>query len=173
MAGRGQFAETGAMLRIIPLEPDIAVAPQLTEADFAEIAARGFRSVVDSRPDGEASGQLASAAAAAAARRQGLAFRYQPVRSINVTDDDAVGAFAQSMDDLPGPILFYCGTGMRCATLWTQAAAPRLGADAALAVARKVGFELDFLRETLTGRREAVTPASPPSASAAQPFSAS
>lgn len=156
------------MLKIIQIEPDIAVAPQLIEADFAEIAARGFHSVVDSRPDGEAPGQLASAAAAAAARRHGLAFRYLPVRSVNVTDDDVVGAFARSMDDLPGPILFYCGTGMRCATLWTQAAAPRLGADAALAAARNVGFDLDFLRETLAGRGDALALTSPPSASAAQ-----
>ena len=40
------------MAKIIQLEPDVAVAPQLVEADFAEIAARGFRSVVNNRPDG-------------------------------------------------------------------------------------------------------------------------
>lgn len=137
------------MVNIIPLEPEIAVAPQLVEADFAEIAARGFRSVVNNRPDGEAPDQLANAQAEAAAHRHGLEFRYQPVSGIDVTDDDAVATFARLMDDLPGPILFYCCTGTRCTTLWTQAAARRLGIDEALAVAHSVGVDLDFLRDSL------------------------
>ena len=73
------------MVDIIRLEPDIAVAPQLVEADFAEIAARGFHSVVNNRPDGEAPDQLPNAQAAAAARRHGLAFRYQPVKNVSAT----------------------------------------------------------------------------------------
>jgi len=140
------------MSKVIQLEPEIAVAPQLVAADFAELAARGFRSVVNLRPDGEAPDQLPAAQAAAAARRHGLAFRYLPVRSLNVTDDDVVDAFTRLMDDLPGPILFYCGSSTRCATLWVQAAAPQLGVDAVLAVARKAGYELDFLRGTLLER---------------------
>ena len=140
------------MSKVIQLEPDIAVAPQLVAADFAGLAARGFRSVVNLRPDGEAPDQLPAAQAAAVARRHGLAFRYLPVRSLNVTDDDVVGAFTRLMDELPGPILFYCGSSMRCATLWVQAAAPQLGVDAVLAVARNAGYELDFLRGTLLER---------------------
>ncbi len=147
------------MVNIIQLEPDIAVAPQLVEADFAEIAARGFRSVVNNRPDGEAPNQLANAQAEVAAHRHGLEFRYQPVRNINVTDDDVVGTFARLMDNLPGPILFYCRTGTRCATLWTQAAAGRLGVDEALAVAHNVGYDLDFLRDTLATRVGSLAPA--------------
>jgi uncharacterized protein (TIGR01244 family) len=58
------------------------------------------------------------------------------------------------MDDLPGPVLFYCGSGTRCTILWSQAAAPRLGADAALAAARRGGYELDFLRDTLVARAD-------------------
>lgn len=140
------------MVEIVQLERNIAVAPQLAEADFAEIAARGFRWVVNNRPDGEAPDQLPNARAEAAARRHGLEFRYQPVKNINVTDDDVVDAFARLIDDLPGPILFYCRTGTRCATLWTQVAAVRLGVDEALAVAARAGYELDFLRDMLAER---------------------
>ena len=39
------------MVDIIQLEPDVAVAAQLAEADFKTVAARGFRSVVAIRPD--------------------------------------------------------------------------------------------------------------------------
>lgn len=152
------------MVQIIQLEADIAVAPQLVEADFAEIAARGFRSVVNNRPDGEAPDQLANAQAAAAAHRHGLEFHHQPVRNVNVTDDDVVGTFARLMDDLPGPILFYCRTGTRCTILWTLAAAGRLGVDEALAVAHNAGYDLDFLRDTLEERVDslAASPAQPP-----------
>jgi sulfide:quinone oxidoreductase len=150
------------MVRIIELESDIAVAPQLAAADFAEIAARGFRSVVSNRPDGEAPGQLPSAQAEAAARRHGLAFRYLPVKNGNVTDDDVVDAFARHMDDLPGPTLFYCGSGTRCMILWAQAATPRLGIDAVLAVARNAGCDLDLLRETLAERADLLGAATAP-----------
>ncbi len=142
------------MVAIIQLEPDVAVAPQLGAADFAAVAARGFRSVVAIRPDGEAPDQLPQAQAAAAAQRHGLAFRYHPVTSVKVTEHDSVEIFVRLMDELPGPILFYCGTGTRCTILWSQAAAPRLGADAALAAARRAGHELDFLRDSLIARSD-------------------
>jgi sulfide:quinone oxidoreductase len=49
-------------------------------------------------------------------------------------DDEVVGSFARLMENLPGPVLFYCRTGTRCTILWTQAAAGRLGVDETLAV---------------------------------------
>ncbi len=140
------------MLTVIPLETGIAAAPQLVEADFADLAARGFRSVVNIRPDGEAAGQLPNAQAARVAERHGLTFRHMPVMGFNATDDEVVHGFARLMDELPAPILFYCGSATRCTTLWTQAAAPRIGIDAALAVAREAGHDLDFLRETIEER---------------------
>lgn len=140
------------MLKIVQLEADVAAAPQLIEADFADVAARGFRSVVNIRPDGEAPDQLPSAQAERIAESHGLTFRHLPVMSLNATDDDVVEDFAQLMHDLPGPILFYCGSATRCTTLWTQAAAPRIGVDRALAVARNAGHDLEFLRETIEER---------------------
>lgn len=151
MVTAGLFKEN-PLVKVIQLEPNIAVAPQLVEGDFAAVAALGFRSVVNNRPDGEVPDQLANARAQAAAHRHGLAFRYQPVQNLNVTDDGVVEAFARAMEDLPQPILFYCRSGTRCATLWVQAAARRIGIDEALAAARKGGYDLDFLRETLAER---------------------
>lgn len=142
------------MVKISPLEADVAIAPQLGEADFADIAALGFRSVVAIRPDGEAADQLPHAKASEAAERLGLAFRYYPVTGAKVTEHDSVEIFSRLMDELPGPVLFYCGTGTRCTVLWSQAAAPRLGADAVLTAARAAGHELDFLRDSLIARSD-------------------
>jgi len=137
------------MARIIQLEPDVFVGYQLVEADFADLAARGFRAVVNNRPDGEVPGQLPNQQAHAAALRHGMAFHFLPVIGANITDDDIVDEFAQLMDDLPRPILFYCRTGTRCATLWTQVAARRLGIATALEIAAKAGYDLEILREAL------------------------
>ncbi len=139
-------------MKIIQLEDHIAAAGQLKESDFALLAALGFRSVVNNRPDGEAADQLPDATARAAAARHGLNYRYQPVANANVTDDDVVGEFTRAMDELPGPVLFYCRTGNRCTALWVQAAAPRLGIAPALATAMQAGFDLEILRETIEER---------------------
>jgi sulfide:quinone oxidoreductase len=156
-----------SVARIVQLEPEIAVAPQLIEADFAELARMGFRSVVANRPDGEAPDQLTHSQAEAAARRHGLEFRYFPVRGANATDDDVVEAFAQLIDDLPRPTLLYCGSSTRSAVLWSQVAAPRLCVDAVLSIARDAGYDLDFLRDMLAERvgwieRDAVVPKAAP-----------
>jgi sulfide:quinone oxidoreductase len=156
------------MPRIVQLETDVAAAPQLVETDFAEVAARGFRSVVNIRPDGEAPNQLPNAQAEHAAERHGLTFRHLPVMSLNVTEDDVVDDFARLMDTLPGPILFYCGSATRCTTLWTQVAAPRIGIDAALAVARKAGHDLEFLRETIEERGDWLDDTRTPTSAAAR-----
>lgn len=140
------------MAKIAQLDAKVSVSPQLVESDFAELAARGFRSVVNNRPDGEAPDQLPNAQAEAAARRQGLEFRHQPVPNPRVTDDDVVAGFAKLMDELPGPILFYCRSGTRCTTLWTQAMAGRIGIEPALAAARNAGYNLDALRDLLKER---------------------
>jgi sulfide:quinone oxidoreductase len=140
------------MAKFIQLETEVFVASQLVEADFAEVSARGFRSVVNNRPDGEAPDQLPNEQAEAAALRHGLEFRFLPVKCVNVTNDDVVTAFAELMDDLPGPILFYCRTGTRCTTLWTQVAAVRLGVARALEIASKAGYDLEILREELMDR---------------------
>ena len=73
------------------------------------------------------------------------------------------------MEDLPGPIVFYCGTGARCTILWTLAAGGPPRGDEALAVAHNAGYDLDFLRDTLAERYDLpVVTAAQSSASALQ-----
>jgi uncharacterized protein (TIGR01244 family) len=140
------------MAQLKQLETGILVAAQLVEADFAELAARGIRSVVNNRPDGEAPDQLPNDRARAAALRHRLQYRYQPLENLNVTDEDVVDAQARLMNDLPGPILFYCRSGTRCTILWAQVAAARLGVAKTLEIASRAGYDLDVIREQLIER---------------------
>jgi len=142
----------GAVAKFIKLEDDVFVAPQLVEADFAEAAARGFRAVVNNRPDGEAADQLPTRLAEDAARRHGLAYHYLPVANANVTDDEVVEAFEQLMESVPRPALFYCRSGTRCSVLWAQASVARLGVERTLATTTAAGYDLEPLREQLEER---------------------
>ena len=70
------------------LTPFIAVAAQLQPADIGMLAAAGFRSVINNRPDGEEQGQPGSAELAAAAQANGLEYYHLPVVSGQIGDDD-------------------------------------------------------------------------------------
>jgi len=135
------------MASISQLEKYVYIASQLTEDDFATLAARGIRSVVANRPDGEADSQIPSGRAAEIAKRHGIAFRYLPVASFDVTDSEPVAAQARALAELPKPVLFYCRTGNRSAILWAQAIAHRLGAETVLHRAAQAGLDLGELRE--------------------------
>lgn len=131
------------MLQTIHLTDALSVAPQIEPGDLVEAAARGFRSVINNRPDGEQDGQPAAASIEAAARQAGLAYRHIPVVSGQLQDAQ-VHTFASALKTLPGPVLAFCRTGTRCASLWALQADG--DADAVLAIARAAGYDLSALR---------------------------
>lgn len=140
------------MATIKHLESGVAVAPQLVASDFAEIAALGFRTVVNNRPDGEAPDQLPHAEAKALAEAHGLAYHHQPLRGYEITDEENVDAFIAIASKATAPVLFYCRTGTRCTLLWAQWAAPRLGVEAATAIAAKAGYDVSVVRDEMEER---------------------
>jgi sulfide:quinone oxidoreductase len=136
------------MLQPKRLTDALSVAPQLEPDDVVAAAAQGYRSLINNRPDGEADDQPASAAIETVARQAGLAYRYLPVVSGQLEDAQAQ-AFAAALETLPGPVLAFCRTGTRCASLWALQA--RGDADAVLATARVAGYDLTALRPRLGG----------------------
>ena len=97
-----------------------SVAPQIAREDVREIAARGFRSIMCNRPDGESPDQTDVAEIRAAAEAEGLAFAFVPVVSGQIGGED-VAAFRAALADLPAPVLAYCRSGARCQNLWQLA----------------------------------------------------
>jgi sulfide:quinone oxidoreductase len=134
------------------LNDQIAVAEQISEADVAEIARLGFRSIINNRPDGEAWGQPNSQAIAAAAAAAGLGYRHVPVVSGRMMEAD-VTAFRQALKDLDGPVLAYCRSGTRSAILWAFATADGSNADAIVAAAATAGYDLAPMRGQLAAKR--------------------
>lgn len=96
---------------------DYAVSPQISAADVALIKEAGFKSVICNRPDNEDPGQPPAAAIQAAVEAAGLEWRWVPVISGGMTQDN-VADQADALDELPGPVFAYCRSGTRCANLF-------------------------------------------------------
>lgn len=141
------------------LTPDLAVAPQIDPEDLPALAAQGFATVIDNRPDEEVTPDLGSAAMRAAAERAGLAFHVLPVHPGQMTEAMVLD-FARLTEDAAPKVLAYCRSGTRSATLWAvaQAIAGREGrsAEDILGAAAKAGYDLSgmapMIRRALQSR---------------------
>lgn len=127
----------------------IAFAPQITAADIAAIAAAGFRTIVNNRPDGEEAGQPAGEAIRAAADAAGLAYVAIPVTHAGF-DHGQIDAMTRALVTAGGPVLAFCRSGTRSCNLWALAAA-KAGRNPELLQmqAAGAGYDLSALRPTL------------------------
>ncbi len=95
-----------------------AVSGQIEARDIAAVKAAGFRSVICNRPDAEHPGEASMAdEVAEAARAAGLEFRYIPVISGQITNEN-VEDQAKALAELPAPVFAYCRSGARCTNLY-------------------------------------------------------
>lgn len=102
------------------LDEKVAVSGQIAPADIAEVARRGFRTLICNRPDGEDVTQPHYDEIAAAARAAGMETIFQPVTSATMSVEDA-RRFADAVENSDGPAFAYCRTGTRCTMLWSIA----------------------------------------------------
>ena len=138
------------------LSPTFSVAPQLTAADIAEAAKMGFRSIVCNRPDNEEPGQPTASDISRLAESNGMAFAHLPVLPGQIANDDA-NAMRDALAHLPGPILAFCRSGTRSATLWALADSdqePAITID----TAKSAGFDLSSILPALERRAKATRP---------------
>lgn len=139
-------------MNVRPITPEFTVSPQVRPEELHEARRLGFRSIVVARPDDEEAGQPSIAEMRDAAAQAGLGFAAVPVRPGQITDED-IQRFAAAIKTIEGPILGYCRTGARAATLWALNAAAALEPDAVLSSAAAAGHDLGTLRDRLAQRR--------------------
>jgi uncharacterized protein (TIGR01244 family) len=136
-----------------------SVMGQLQPHDFVELRRRGYRTVINNRPDGEETTQPGSAAEAAAASAAGLDYVHIPVTSASMTEADAA-RLAAAIAASDGPVLAHCRSGARSFYLWIMtgsAGAAALGNDVLLAKASEIGIKPDDARSWLEKHRSSVT----------------
>jgi sulfide:quinone oxidoreductase len=118
MSKNEQLSTEAITMDVRRLTDELAVAPQISVADVAELKAAGFCSVICNRPDGESMEQVAFAEIETAAKAAGLEIVWQPIMQGGLSDESAE-QFGEIVDGLPKPVLAYCKSGTRCAALWS------------------------------------------------------
>lgn len=102
------------------LSPNLAVRPQVQLAEISELAAQGFKGIINARPDNEEPGQPQSADLEAEAKRHGMAYTHIPVVPGQATAEDGA-RFAEALRDCDGKVVGFCKSGARAASLWDLA----------------------------------------------------
>ena len=95
------------------LSDSVAAAGQIAPTDLPVIAAHGFKTVINNRPDGEGGpAQPTSEQLQAAAQAAGLQYFHLPVVSGQLTPDQAV-EMKKHLASAPSPVFAFCRSGAR------------------------------------------------------------
>jgi len=132
-------------LDIHPVTPDYAVSPQISPADMPAIAQAGFRTVISNRPDSEVPPDLYNARMAEAAEAAGLTFVENPFGAMGI-GAETIARQSDAMAASDGPVLAYCRSGTRSATIWAFAAAGRMESERILQSVAEAGYPMEGLR---------------------------
>ena len=130
-------------MQTVRINDKISGAKQPEVEAFTELAADGFKAVINNRPDGEDAQQPGSAAEKQAAATAGMAYAHIPVTGATITEAD-VRAFQAALADADGPVLAHCKGGTRSLTLWVlgEVLDGRMRADEIRAFGEQRGFDL-------------------------------
>lgn len=124
------------------ISPTFVVSPQISIEDITQLRDAGFRAIICNRPDGEGADQPGYEEIEAAASAVGIETRYLPVQSGMVADAD-VEAFGMALEHLPRPVLAYCRSGTRSATLWSLHEAKKRPMPEILSATKTAGFDMN------------------------------
>lgn len=96
-------------------------SPQIHPEDIAEIAALGFKTIINNRPDHEGGAtQPTSESIRLAAEKLGLHYIHLPVIPNSITPID-IEACLCFISNAPTPMIGFCKTGNRASTLYKAA----------------------------------------------------
>ena len=103
------------------MSENVGFAGQISPEQVVQVAEKGFKSIINNRPDMEGGPeQPTSAQIEDAARVAEVDYVYQPVVAGQITELD-VRAFANHFNELPKPILMFCRSGNRSNNLYQLA----------------------------------------------------
>jgi len=129
------------------ISPFLSISPQIYPAHLEKIAALGFKTIINNRPDKETDDQPLAKELSTEAAKNGMVFINQPVIPGHVTRQDAEN-FTTELKRVEGPVLAFCRTGTRCSMLWALSEARHMDADVILSFAASIGYDLKGHRST-------------------------
>lgn len=132
------------------INDQITASDQITPEDIALIKERGFKTVIDNRPDMEIAESLSSEVMEEAVTAAGLNFVYLPILPGQFTPELIVET-AKALTELEGPVFAYCRSGTRSTTAWALSRAGEESADEVIRQAAGAGYDMTGLRPYLEG----------------------
>lgn len=121
----------------------LSIADQPDVATIGQLAAKGFKTLINVRPDGESADQPGNEKERQAAEAAGVAYSFIPVTGKTITRAD-IDAFGRSLGEADGPVLAHCRTGVRALTLFTlsEVLSGRMTRDEIPALGSRHGYDL-------------------------------
>ncbi len=131
------------------IEEGFNVFPQLSHGIVADLAANGFKTIINNRPDGERGNYPTNVDMEALAKQHGMQYFFVPVNPMALSME-TVQAFADAMEKAEGPIASYCASGRRSAMMWALVKAPTKSADEIISACAAQGHDLSQMRPMLS-----------------------
>lgn len=131
------------MNSVTKVDEGFFVAPQLDASAAEELRGHGIVAIINNRPDSEEAGQPAAADARLAFEQEGFDYHHVPV-TMDTLSPEVVEQFHKAWQQVEGPVVAHCRSGMRSILLWALAEA-RYGSKAPeeiLSRAGAAGFDL-------------------------------
>lgn len=108
-------------VQAMQISPDFYCTTQISVADIEHLAAQGFKTIVNNRPDGEGGAeQPTSEQLQAEAEKYGIAYVYIPVVPGGITAEHAA-LLKRHLESAPQPVLGFCKSGKRASSLYQMA----------------------------------------------------
>ena len=123
------------------LTPRLFASPQITLAEVDAAAAQGIGLIVNNRPEGESDDQTPGDEIAAACAAHGIAYVAIPVTHAGFSQPQ-VQAMAAALAGTDKPVLAYCRSGTRSATIWALSQSGLRTRDEILMAAARAGYDL-------------------------------
>ncbi|MBY3095190.1 TIGR01244 family phosphatase [Rhizobium laguerreae] len=120
----------------------LSVSPQPSIEDIQSLRDKGFKTLINNRPNDEDFAQPGTQAERQEAMHRGLSYAFIPVTADTITEAD-IRAFQRAVDESGGPVFAHCKTGTRSLSLYLigEVLDGRLSADEVVEFGRSRGFD--------------------------------
>lgn len=133
---------------IRPIAEGYDVSPQIAPEDAAELAAKGYTTVICNRPDAEVPHELAADVIRIAVEAAGMTFVANPMAGGGLTMAH-IDTQRAAIDAARGPVLAYCASGNRSTILWALANAGRRPTDELAQAGAAYGYQVPMFRDLI------------------------
>lgn len=100
--------------------PEVAFSPQISIEQVALVAQKGFKTVINNRPDNEEPNQPTSAQIQEACEQKGLAYKAIQFSGGELTQAQ-VEEFAEFFNTAVQPVFMFCRSGNRSSVIYQAA----------------------------------------------------